>query len=105
MKVEQEGKYSLLVQKSKEFVPPKKRRTSYGYIIKPKFKRSKDIVYLKFSDDNIVQIPKSKAAFFKLFGEDAKRLKVYMKKNKIGFKKLEDLKKVAAYLNSWSVES
>ena len=102
MKVMVEGDYSLLVKESKKFVPPKKRRTTYGHHIKATFKRKKDISYLKLSNGKLVEIPSKKADFFNLFGKEANSVKAYMKKNKLGFKKAADLKKVVTYLNSWS---
>ena len=54
------------------------------------------------NDGKIVEVPSGKSEFFALFGKDAKNVKAYMQKNKIGIKKLEDLKKVVVFLNSWS---
>jgi hypothetical protein len=100
MKVAVKGTYSLLVKQSKRFIPPKKRTTSYGHHIKATFKRNKDLLYVKLADGNVVRVPSKKSEFFALFGKKTKDVKAYMKKNKLGFKKLDDLKKVVAYLNS-----
>lgn len=102
LKVESEGKYGLLVQQSKKFILPKKRTTSYGRHIKATFKSNKDIVYLKRSNEDVVRVPSKRSEFLTLFGEDAQRLKTYMKQHKVGWKKLEDLKKLITFLNSKS---
>lgn len=104
LKVAVEGEYSLLVKQSKKFIPPKNRRSSYGHHIKADFKRNKDAVYLKIPDGNLVKIPSKKTEFFALFGQESNEVEAYMQKNKLGFRKVEDLKKLINYLNSWSNE-
>jgi len=100
MKVLKNGEYGLLVQQSKKFIKPKKRRTSYGYIIDPTFRRNNDEIYIKLYNDKVVEAPSRKSDFFELFGSKSEKIKSYMKSNDIGFRKLEDLQQIITYLNS-----
>jgi hypothetical protein len=94
------GKNSLLIKQSVRFVESKKATTTYGKDKKADFKRKKDELYLALDDSNLIKIPTRKKEFYSIFGSNGNVIKTYMKKNKLGYKKVKDLKKIIAYYNT-----
>lgn len=93
------GDYSLLAKHSVRFVEGKKATTGYNKDKPADFKRKKDKLYLMVSGKGLVEVPKKKKDFYKLFGSDSGTVKNYMNKNKLSFKKAKDVKKVVQFLN------
>ena len=63
------------------------------------FKRVKDKFYFKF-EDLILEIPKKKKTFYKLFKEKEIEIKQYVETNKLKIKKEKDLLKISKYYNT-----
>ena len=95
-----EGKNSLLVKQSVRFIVAKKATTTYGKDKPADFKRRKDEFYLALNNKDLVLLPTKKKEFFSVFGDKESDVKSYMKKNKLGNKKVEDLVKAVSYFNT-----
>jgi hypothetical protein len=99
--VHTEGKSSLLAKQSVRFIEAKKATTTYGKDKPASYKRISDELYLALNNTTLVKLPTKKKEFYKTFGSKASEIKSYMKKNKLSYKKVEDLKKVVAHFNTF----
>lgn len=100
-RVHTEGKNSLLAKQSVRFVEPKKSTTTYGKDRRANYKRSSDELYLALNNTTLIKLPTKKKEFYTIFGSKASEIKNYMKKKKLNYKKVKDLKKVIAYFNTF----
>lgn len=99
--VHMEGKNSLLAKQSIKFIEAKKSRSTYANSSKlANFKRKKDKLYLVKNDSDLIEIPTKKKKFYSIFDSKANSIKAYMEENKLGHKKVKDLKKIITYYNT-----
>jgi len=96
-----EGDKASLIVKEKiklyDEVPAKLGFTKYE---PPTLKRAKDEFFIHFANNKVIKLPKKKKDFLTLFSKKSKELDLFAKKNKIGFKKTEDLIKIISYYNA-----
>lgn len=97
--VHADGKNSLLAKQVVKFIEAKKATSGYGSDKPADYKRRRDELYLVMDGKGLVKVPSKKKDFYKVFGSNASSVKDYMKKNKLGTKKVQDLKKVVQFLN------
>ena len=102
MQVKLEGRNSLLIKKSSEFILPKRRATTYGYHIRAKFRQNSDEYYLANKSNNVIKLPSNKNDFIKVFGSKSKEIKKFIQEEKLNHREEEDLQKIVAYLNTLS---
>ena len=98
------GFYKILAKKDKAFLLSKQfikfsdkvKPKSNFEIAKPaKFERKKDTYFIKLSDQDIViELPTRKSKFLKVFKSKANTIKNFIKKERLGIKKEEDLIKI-----------
>lgn len=94
------GKNSVLSKQHVMFDEGKKAVTQFDVKVPPKFIRQKDEYYIAFNNTNLVSVPKSKKAFYKLFKDKASVMKKYVSQEKLSHKKIDDLVKIVEYYNS-----
>ena len=95
-----EGKNMLLAKQTVRFVEAREPETGYDIRKPADFKRRKDELYLAVEGKGLISIPRKKKAFYAIFGDKASDIKSYIKKNKLGYKRVSDLKKVITYYNT-----
>ena len=93
------GKNALLAKQTVKFIEAKKANGGYGVDKPADYKRKKDELYLFLEDKGLVKVPNKKKDFYRLFGANTSKVKDYMKENKLGKKKVKDLKKVIQFVN------
>ena len=98
--VHQDGKNILLAKQTVRFIEAKEPETGYDARKPADYKRRKDELYLAKEGKELVSIPRKKKVFYGIFGDKASDIKSYVKKNKLGYKKAKDLKKIIAYYNT-----
>lgn len=98
--VHQEGKHLLLAKQIVKFVEAREPNSGYDRGTPPDYKRRRDEIYIAFNGKSVIPVPRKKKTFFAIFGDKESEIKSFMKKNKLGYKKVEDLKKVIEHLNS-----
>lgn len=98
--VHSEGKNMLLAKQVVRYVEAREPNSGYDSGTPADYKRRKDELYLAVEGKDLVAIPRKKKPFFKIFGDDASAIKDYMKKNKLGYKKVSDLKNIVAFYNT-----
>lgn len=98
--IHNEGDNVLLSRKVVEYKEAKPAMSSYQKDRPADFKREDDELYLKTTNGNITEIPRSKKKFYALFGENVSKIKKYIKKNKLDIKDVKDLKGIIAYSNT-----
>ena len=98
--VHQDGKNQLLAYQTVRFVEAKEPETGYDVRKPADFKRRKDELYLALNGTDLVSIPRKKKSFFAMFGDKSSEIKKYLKENRLGYKRVKDLKKVLAYYNT-----
>lgn len=98
--VKEDGeKASLLLKQEVRFVKPKKATSQYTKAKEADFKRRKDEYFVALGDV-VRKVPLKKKEFPVLFGDKAKAIKDYIKKEKLNPKKEGDLMKIIKYYNS-----
>jgi hypothetical protein len=98
--VHQDGKNQLLAYQTVRFVEAREPETGYDVRKPADFKRRKDELFLSLDGKGLVSVPKKKKTFYPIFGDKASEIKSYVKKNKLGYKRVKDLKKIVAYYNT-----
>ena len=100
-KVYVEGKNSLIAKQKVRYIEEKVAKSGYDRARPENYKRLKDEIYLAINNKRMVKLSKkSKKEFFKSFGDKSSEIQKYVKKNKLGRKIVEDLKKIVAYYNT-----
>ena len=97
--VHNEGKNKLLSREIVKFIEAKAVQSSYVNSKPANFKRKDDVFFLN-SNNSIVEILTKKKSFYLLFGSNSKKIKKFVKTNKLNIKKGDDLKKIVKYLNA-----
>ena len=90
---------ALLMMQSIQYIKFKPAQ-GYAKAQEADFRRLKDRYYYSFDGENAVKIPKGKKAFYEIMGSKASEIKSYMKKNKLSYKNVEDLKRILTYYES-----
>lgn len=98
--VHQEGNNLLLAKQIVKYVEAREPNSGYDRGTPPDYKRRRDEIYIAFNGKEITRVPRKKKAFYALFDDRADNVKSYMKKNKLGYKNVQDLKKVVEYINT-----
>jgi mannose-6-phosphate isomerase-like protein (cupin superfamily) len=98
--VHTDGKNALIAKHVVRFIEGKKATSGYDRDKPADYKRRKDELYFVLDGKGLVEVPSKKKDFYAVFGSNGNTIKDYMKKNKLNYKKEEDLKKVILYLNT-----
>lgn len=98
--VHSDGKNALVAKQGVRFVEAKKAQSGYEADKPADYKRRKDVLYFDLEGKGLVKVPTKKKEFFSVFGSNSTEVKSFMKKNKVGYKKEKDLKKILNFLNS-----
>ena len=98
--VHNSGENILLSRKVIEYQDAKPAKSSYDKDKAADFKRKNDEVFIKFKNNSIVEAPRNKKKFYAMFGDNSSKIKKFIKKNKLNIKKISDLTKIVAYLNT-----
>jgi len=93
-------KISLLLQEKIKFYEEEEAKTGYDQYEPPKLKREKDKIFLGYKNNVTKELPKKKKDILKLFSSKSKVVELFIKENKLGLKKSEDLIKIFSYYNS-----
>jgi len=99
-KVHVDGKNALIAKQKVRYVDAKVAVTGYDIAKPANYKRMKDELYLALGNKTLVKLPKKKKDFFKSFGDKADQIKAYAKENKLGYKRIDDIKKLVSYFNT-----
>lgn len=98
-RIEEDGKYKLLISLDVNFREGKSASNSYSEDVSPQFIRMKDRLYIQPPDGSLVYL-KNKKSFIKAFEVNHKEFVNYAKTNKLNLSKQEDLIKMVAYMNA-----
>ena len=98
--VHEDGKNSLLARQIVKFSESQEPLSGYDRGKPADYKRRKDELYLALQNKGLVKVPTKKKIFHSIFGDHASTMKTYMKKNKLSYKKVDDLKKAVAHFNT-----
>lgn len=93
------GNNRLLSREIIKFVNAERPKSHYQKQQTADFKKGKDKFYIKFNN-TIVEIPSKNSNFYSLFGKNKKKIKKFIKSNKLSIKKVDDLKKIIEYYNT-----
>jgi len=96
--VELNGEYKVLRQMSVSFREAKVASSRYVETVEAEFVREKDKYYLSLKGGDIVSF-KNRKSFEKIFDEENPELINFVKRNKLNPSKVDDLKKIASFLN------
>jgi len=99
-KVLVEGKNSLVTKQDVRYIDAKVAISGYDRAKPANYKRVKDELYIALEDNSLVKVSKNKNRFFSTFGDKQSDIKSYMKKNRLNYKNLKDLKKTISYFNT-----
>lgn len=94
------GENLLMSRKIINYIEAKEVDNSYQTGKPATFRRDRDKLYIKFKDEGIVELPSRKKNFYAVFDDSASEVKKFVKQNKINIKKIEDLKKLIAFINA-----
>ena len=98
--VQNEGATILLTRQIIKFVEAREPQSSYQKGTPADYKRKSDEHFLALNNASIIKLPSKKKSFYNAFGSKASEIKDYMKKNKLGYKDLDDLKKIVHHFNT-----
>ena len=98
--VRNQGENQLLSEQIIRYRKEKTARNSYETNKAAQFVKSKDVNYIKFNNDGIIEVPKNKNKFYDLFGKNSKSIKRFVKTNKLNIKNIDDLEKIVQHLNT-----
>tara|TARA_R110000787_G_scaffold7987_12_gene26904 strand:- start:1652 stop:2305 length:654 start_codon:yes stop_codon:yes gene_type:complete len=94
-----EGKKVLVTKQIVKYVDALEPNSGYDRGRPADYKRKKDEFYLA-TEKGLTKLPRNKKNFLKVFGSKSSTIKAFMKKNKLSYKKLPDLKKVVQHFDS-----
>jgi hypothetical protein len=94
------GKKASLYKKIKKvYIPEQKAYTSLASNVAANYKE-KDILFLYKQDGLLVELPNSKKTKIKAFGDKSKKVKEFLKENKVNINKESGLIEVIKYYNT-----
>jgi hypothetical protein len=91
---------SLLSKEKIKFYEEVEAKTGYEKYQPPKLKRESDQLFIGYKNNTAKEFPNKKKDIIKMFSGKSNEIESYAKKNKLGFKKQEDLIKIFKYYNS-----
>ena len=94
------SKHQLLIKETIQFLDRKPAKNSYDKTKPAQFKRLEDQYYISNGSKAVVEFPKKKKDFPKVFPDKHKDILSFMKKNKIKTSKEEDLVELINYINT-----
>ena len=94
-----EGKNDLVTNQIVKFYPKEEPLSGYDRGKSADYKRRNDEFYIA-TKSRVIQLPTNKKSFYKFFGPKAAKIKSYLKKNRLSYKKIDDLEKVITYYNT-----
>lgn len=92
-------KMGLITKESVKFIEGKKATSNYDQDRPANFLRQKDKHYLVINQ-SLYKLPKKKKDFLSLFKSKDSTIKQYMKKNKLNYQKIKDLKEILYFYNT-----
>ncbi|GGG94492.1 hypothetical protein GCM10011416_09790 [Polaribacter pacificus] len=93
-------KSNLLIREEVSKTEAVKPKTGYSTYTPAKFKRESDAFFINFDGSDLAQeVPRRKKDFIKLFGDAAKDVDSYIKKEKLNIKKERDLLRILSFYN------
>lgn len=95
-----DDKHSLVAKQKVRYVDAKRAISGYDRDRPADYKRLKDDLYLAVNNKELVEIPKKKKEFYKIFGDKSNQVKDYVKQNKLKTKSIEDLSKIVKYFST-----
>ncbi|MEQ6123805.1 hypothetical protein AAON49_06365 [Pseudotenacibaculum sp. MALMAid0570] len=93
---------AFLVKERVKYSPPSPAVDSYSSSKPARFSRKTDAFYVQLENGTIAELPKKKKQAIKFFKKHNIDLKGYLKKNKINFKKEEDVAKLMNHIDTLS---
>lgn len=95
------GNFVLLARHRVRYVEPRPAESGYDKDRPAKYLRLKDEIYLGRDQQVITKLSGiKKSDFLELFGSRSQEIKSFLKKNKLSFKKVDDLEKIIGYYNT-----
>lgn len=100
-KVLSEGNYTLLAKHRVRYIESRPAESGYDKDKPAKYKRQKDELYLALDQIVLAKLTGiKKSKFMSFFGSRSKEMSTFIKKNKLSYKKTDDIKKIIGYYNS-----
>jgi len=90
----------LLLKEKINFYEEKKAESELNKYKPPTLKSAPDTFFIGYINNKAVKLPRKKKSFLKLFSSKSKDVENYIYKNKLSFKKKEDLIEIFEYYNS-----
>lgn len=97
--VQTEGENILLTKQVVKYVDALEPNSGYDRGRPADYKRKKDEFYLS-TKNGITKLPTKKKKLLEFFGAKSSKIKTFLKKNRLGYKKAEDLKEIVNYYNT-----
>lgn len=97
--VQTEGENILLTKQIVKYVDALEPNSGYDRGRPADYKRKKDEFYLS-TKNGITKLPTKKKKLLEFFGAKSSKIKTFLKKNRLGYKKAEDLKEIVNYYNT-----
>lgn len=95
-----DGENLLLSKQSIRYIDSEEPTSGYDRGRAADYRRKKDEFYLGKKGQGVIKLPTKKKKFLAAFGSKSSEIKIFMKKNRVGYKKAKDLKKIIAYYNT-----
>lgn len=92
-------KTDLFTKEIISFVPYKDAANPYEQATQAHYRKDKDIYFIKL-DVGVVEVPKKKKDFLKLFSENQENIDIFLKSNKIDLEDENDLISIVRFLNT-----
>ena len=93
------NKIALLAKEKIRLYDERKSNSGYSKHVPPTLKRINDKYYIGFSNSSTAELPIKKKEFLKLFSSKSNEINAYIKQNKLGIKKQNDLITIFKYYN------
>lgn len=93
-------KVNLLLKEKINFEEEVKAKSELDKYKPPTLKRETDTFFIGFKDNTSIELPRRKKDFFKIFSNKSNEVESFVKKQKLNFKKKEDLIQIFTYYNS-----
>lgn len=90
----------LLLREKINFYDEQKSKGELQKYKPPTLKREADSFFIGYKNNKATKLPRKKKNFLKLFSSKSKDVETYLKRNKLGFKKKEDLIKIFVYYST-----
>ncbi|GEM_PF-2406859 len=91
---------SLLLKEKINFHEEVKTESELDTYKPPTLKRATDTFFIGYKNNTSMKLPRKKRSFFKVFSNKSNEVESFVKKQKLSFKKKEDLIEIFTYYNS-----